>query len=479
MSILTPDAFDALTPEQRVDLFTPRVACGGPNRMLYDKYTGLRWAAQSWSPHVPTPRQAAFLMYQGREALYGGAAGGGKTDAALMAACQYVDVPGYRAIIFRQTYGQLAQDGGLIERSKEWFSGYGTYDSGGHVWRFPSGSSIRFGALQYDKDKHKYQGANYHFVYFDELTNFPTSGAYTYLFSRLRRPEAEGSKLARCSHCNLSAADVPLRMRSGTNPGGVGGSWVFDRFVGPWRQMLEGKAEANRNRVFVPSLLRDNPYLDFDAYAESLGELDPVERSQLLSGDWDVRARGAMFDRFSMPIVDDWPRDAKGVRYWDFASTADSGTNDPDWTVGAHMVLKDGQAWIVHIDRFRADSSEVERRVRHRAELDGRSMPIVMEREPGASGKIAANHFVRNVLPGFAAVAEPKSINKAEAARPVSAAAGNGNVFVVRGDWNEAFFDELEMFPKPGYHDDQVDGVSGGFNWLNGLGNRARGGLRS
>lgn len=480
-STLTADAIaSALTPEERISLFSPRAACGGPPRRLYDKFTERRWNAASWCPHVPTPRQAAFLAYQGIEALYGGAAGGGKTDSALMAAAQYVCVPGYNAIIFRQTYGQLAQDGGLIERSREWWSNVADYHAGAHRWHFPSGASITFGSLQWEKDKHKYQGANYHFVYFDELTNFPTGGAYTYLFSRLRRGDASAAlNLRRCPDCGLSEADVPLRMRSGTNPGGVGGKWVYDRFVGPWRQMLEGKREPDVNRIFIPSLLKDNPYLDYDAYLQSLMLLDPMERAQLLDGDWDVRQRGSMFDRFNMPVVDDWPRDATTVRYYDFAATEDQGDNDPDWTVGALLALKDGQVWIVDIDRYREAPGEVEKRLKHRAALDGRTVPVVMEQEGGSSGKIAGAHFVRNVLAGYTAYSEPKRTNKTEAARPLSAATSNGNVFVVRGPWNEEFFDELEMFPKPGYHDDQVDACSGAFNWLHGLGNRRRGGLRA
>lgn len=228
-------ALESLSPDLRAKLYTPREACGGPVRSLYDKVTGLRWKAPSWCPHVPTPRQAAFLLYEGKEALYGGAAGGGKTDAALMSAAQFLCVPGYNAICFRQTYGQLSQDGGLIERSMEWWSEYANYNQGEHRWTFPSGASLTFGSLQYERDKHKYQGAEYHFIYFDELTNFPTPAAYTYLFSRLRKP-AESSGLTRCPQCGLSLADVPLRMRAGTNPGGVGGGWVFDRFVAPWRE---------------------------------------------------------------------------------------------------------------------------------------------------------------------------------------------------------------------------------------------------
>lgn len=475
--MLTADALTTLDADTRRDLFAVRESCGGPLRRLHDKATGKRWAAASWVPHYPTPRQAAFLAYQGREALYGGAAGGGKTDAALMAAAQFLCVPGYNAIIFRQTYGQLAQDGGLIERSQEWWSGCAEYHAGTHRWLFPSGASVSFGALQHEKDKHKHQGAQYHFVYFDELTNFPSASAYLYLFSRLRRPNPDPT-LPMCPRCGLSAGHVPLRMRAGTNPGGVGGSWVYERYIHPWKSVRAGETDPNPDRVFIRSLLSDNPYLDFAAYSASLGELDPVERSRLLDGNWDVREKGSMFDRFTVPIVDDWPRDAATVRYWDLASTEPKPGSDPDWSVGCLVALKDGQAWIVDVDRFRAGPGEVERRMRARAETDGLTVPIVIEREPGASGKIAAANILRNTLAGFDARDDPKSSSKADAARPWSAAASNGNVFVVRGLWNAAFFDEIEMFPHGGFHDDQVDAVSGGFNWLHGLAGRKRGGLR-
>jgi hypothetical protein len=70
------------------------------------------------------------MMAPQGEVLYGGAAGGGKTDALLMCALQYSEHPNYRGIIFRRTYPQLAQAGGLIERSREWLTGKGpTYNA--------------------------------------------------------------------------------------------------------------------------------------------------------------------------------------------------------------------------------------------------------------------------------------------------------------------------------------------------------------
>lgn len=57
--------------------------------------------------HRPYPKQAAFMILDCKEAFYGGAAGGGKSDALLMCALQYVDQPGYSAIIFRKTFADL------------------------------------------------------------------------------------------------------------------------------------------------------------------------------------------------------------------------------------------------------------------------------------------------------------------------------------------------------------------------------------
>jgi hypothetical protein len=71
-------------------------------------------------PHEPTPRQAAFLMLECLEAFYGGAGGGGKSDALLMAALYYADIPGYNALIIRRNLADLAMPGALMERAHEW-----------------------------------------------------------------------------------------------------------------------------------------------------------------------------------------------------------------------------------------------------------------------------------------------------------------------------------------------------------------------
>ena len=78
---------------------------------------------KSWIPHSPTPKQQQFLDCRAREVFYGGAAGGGKTDALLMAALAFVDVPGYRALLFRRTFADLNLPGALMDRAREWLGG--------------------------------------------------------------------------------------------------------------------------------------------------------------------------------------------------------------------------------------------------------------------------------------------------------------------------------------------------------------------
>ena len=120
--------------------------------------------------HTPTVKQCAFLLLDNREALFGGAAGGGKSDALLMAALQYADVPGYAAILFRRTFTELSLPEGLMTRSFEWLS---DTDAEWHdrekTWHFPGGGTLSFGYLESKTDRFRYQGAAFQFVSFDEI----------------------------------------------------------------------------------------------------------------------------------------------------------------------------------------------------------------------------------------------------------------------------------------------------------------------
>ena len=233
---------------------------------------------------TPQQKQAIFQSRGEYEALYGGAAGGGKSDALLTEALRQVHIPNYRGLILRKTYPQLSE---LIDRSRDLYSrAYpkAKYNDSKHFWLFPSGAKIYFGAMQHTKDRINYQGKRYDFIAFDELTHF-TWDEYSYMFSR-NRPSGSGTR---------------VYIRATTNPGGIGHSWVKERFITAAPPLTPVKTEMNvaqpdgklltvtRNRIFVPSTVFDNQELlrNDPHYLANLSMLPEKERNALLYGDWD------------------------------------------------------------------------------------------------------------------------------------------------------------------------------------------------
>jgi len=420
----------------------PRSALQQLQQLLTPKMT-------KYIPHKPTPKQAAFLLLPNREAFYGGAAGGGKSEALLMAALQYVDVPGYRAILIRRTYTDLALPGALMDRAAEWLEPYKKlgevrWDEKEKTWEFyikdGGKATLTFGYLEHANDKYRYQGAEFQFIGFDELTQIRKSD-YLYMFSRLRR---------------LKNANVPLRIRAASNPGGEGHDWVKERFL---------EKGFEENRVFIPATMYDNPYLDIEEYEAALDELDPITRAQLKEGNWNVKHGGSLFDRNWFEIVNYIPEGLRYVRYWDLAATEKKPGKDPDYTVGLLLGEANGIFYVVDVIRFRKTPAETEDIVRRTAERDGYAVRIFIEEEPGSSGKITIDHYARNVLKGYAVWGNRETGSKILRAQPVSAAAEKGYIKIVKAPWNTAFLDELEAFPNVN-HDDQIDALSGAFRML-------------
>lgn len=256
----------------------------------YGKTLEKIFGRKNWSPQEPSERQALFLgLNDTREVFYGGAAGGGKSSCLLMAALEYVNTAGYSALLLRRTYADLSKPGALMDRANGWLkSSLAKWNEQKKQWTFPSGATLTFGYLDTENDKYQFQGSEYQFIGFDELSQF-TESQYLYLFSRLRR---------------LQDSDVPLRMRSASNPGGVGARWVFQRFIPEkftpqdaveprvWWKDGVGEDGKEFKRAFIPARLQDNPYLDRHEYEQALNELDPITREQLLRGDWHITLRG-------------------------------------------------------------------------------------------------------------------------------------------------------------------------------------------
>lgn len=239
-------------------------------------------------PHKPTPPQAAFLALTEHEAFYGGAAGGGKSDCLLMDHLRWVERPGYSGLILRRTLPDLALPGAIMDRAKSWLIPRGVHwNDVGKVFRFPSGARLQFGFCETDNDVFRYQGAEFHRISIDEVTQWREK-PYRYLMSRTRRSRAD---------------DIPLAMRSAGNPGGIGHKWVKARFVD----------KRTRVGVFVPAKLSDNPHLNVEEYSRTLDLLDETTRSQLRDGLWIDDGEGQVYKYNSernavheLPETDGW-----------------------------------------------------------------------------------------------------------------------------------------------------------------------------
>lgn len=169
-----------------------------------------------------------------------------------------------------------------------------------------------------------------------------------------------------------------------------------------------------------------------------------------------------------VPIIDATPTASqfeKIVRAWDLAATEAQAGSDPDWTVGAKMGRhKDGTFWLMDVQRARLGPQGVRDLIRQTAQADGEKVSIFVEREGGASGKIASQSIVAD-LAGFSARAIKPEGSKAERAEPWGAQIEAGNVRLVKAEWNRALLDEHRSFPT-GMHDDIVDACSGAFRQL-------------
>lgn len=315
MSQMLPLSSDELSSLSYLDSTAPEHARRRAAELLTKKKQ-LHSPLELLVPHDPWPKQRLFLNLTCREAFFGGAAAGGKSEALLMGALQYVDVPGYAALILRKDTQRLSLAGGLIPRSQQWLSGKPgvSWNGAKRQWTFRTSgapATLTFGYLQDSSDRYRYGSTEFQYIAFDELTEFPEED-YLFLFSRLRK---------------TTDMEVPLRMRAASNPGGVGHAWVKERFkiadCGLLIADCEDKDNLSLNQpsprnkqsaisnqqspslfnqqsaisnqqspAFVPASIADNPAVDEAEYRATLAHLPPLERARLMEGDWNIAATG-------------------------------------------------------------------------------------------------------------------------------------------------------------------------------------------
>lgn len=281
-----------------------------------------------WQPH-PGP-QIRFLSASEFEVLYGGAAGGGKSDALLFGALRQIDHRSYRALILRHTYPELAE---LIDRAHGLFPLLGgAWNEQKKRWTFPTGAVVEFGYCEVFKDVQRYQGQQFSYIGFDEIGNLAEERIWSYLMSR----------------CRSGGAGILPMMRASANPGGPGHAWLKRRFVevcGVDGGRVYTDPDTGLTRRFVPARLKDNPTLleNNPQYEAQLRSLPEMLRRQLLEGDWDAGAGMALGElNRAVHIVEPFEVPAHWTQFGGF----DWGYGHP-FSFGWYCVSEDGTVYKV------------------------------------------------------------------------------------------------------------------------------------
>lgn len=231
-----------------------------------------------------TRRQNAFIHAQQFEVLFGGAAGGGKSYGQMLDAVYFAyRFPGSSQLILRKTMPEL--EATLIQTLRAYYPYYWyNYHMTAHRCKFKNGSLIQFGYCRTDGDVYRYQSAEYDVIRFDELTHF-TEHMYTYLLSRIR-----------------GANRFPKQVKSATNPGGIGHTWVKQRFIDVGAPDTEYATPAG-SRIFLPAHVDDNVFLTKrdPGYKCRLENLSDTDKRALLYGEWNIND-GCYFDEWNTAL---------------------------------------------------------------------------------------------------------------------------------------------------------------------------------
>lgn len=436
--------------------------------------------------------QTAFLASPADIVIYGGEAGGGKTAALVLEAMRGYDLPRFGGIIFRRDSPQLAGPGSLWDLMQQWYPALGarlTQDPYRAV--FPSGAEVLLGHLAHEGDKYKHQGKGYGLVAFDELPHFSES-QFWYLWSRAR--SMSGVKPYARATLNPDPDTWVKRMIL----------WYLDdegRYVRPERsgqiryfyrienelvwssdpedlkarhpEMVDGDGVQFEptSFSFILARLIDNPILTSKdpGYIAKLMAMPKVERERLLGqgrgGDWKIRpAAGLYYQRGFFQMIERAPITArKRVRGWDFAASMPTPQNpDPDWTRGVKMSLDlHGRYVIEDVASLRGGPAANAALRKSVAAQDGPMTIQAIWQDPGQAGKDQVA-TIKSELAGFVVRSMVARENKIAYAGPLSTQAENGNVYMVRAPWNDAFLAEMEGFPG-GPHDDIPDAAARAF----------------
>ena len=439
--------------------------------------------------------QEKFLATSADIAIYGGAAGGGKTYALLMCPLRYKNVPGFTCTIFRKNFNQIFSQGGLWQEAEQMYRSIkGSVKRPGDAsWVFTDNdggqlSKIDFRHIERYDEVHKFQGSQVAALFFDELTHFDRQ-TFFYMLSRNR--STCGVKPFVRATCNPDAnswvaefIDWWINPETGYPiPGRSGKIRYFIRrddliyWANTKQELWEEfnlvtpeERQEPRSVTFIASSVYDNQELlkTNPQYLANLKALPTIERERLLLGNWKIKPSAGLYFRREQlgDVLEVIPADVQTwVRCWDLAATEKTEAGDPAYTAGVLIGKRaNGRYIIADVINRQMSANDVRQTIRFTAQLDRSrygSVRIRLPQDPGQAGKDQAQTYVK-FLSGFDVTTVLESGSKEARATPMAAQGQAGNFDIVKGDWNEAYLLQLEGFPEAKFKD-MVDASANGF----------------
>lgn len=437
--------------------------------------------------------QELFLTCPADIVIYGGGAGGGKTFGLLLDPVRYIKNGRFNSLIFRRTFAQVTQEGGMWDETYNLYPHLGAKPNQQHLrWKFPSGASITFAHLQQEQNKYSYDGAQIANLSFDQLEHF-TETMFFYMLIR-----------------NRSVSGIRPYCRATCNPSPD--SWLAnlidwwigeDGYIIPERsgqiryfvrksekiiwadrpeQIVENHPDVEpidvKSFTFIMSTVYDNKILleTNPEYLANLRNQDYLEYMRLLGegrrgGNWKVKpAAGLIFNKSDFKIVETTPTGGEIIIFADFAATVPNPENkNPDYSAVVLLQYVHGRLYFLDSTAWRSDVATTEQRFLNLVEQGARTArrkhavyKVRWELEPGAAAIRDAQRLTA-LLGGYDAEGIRPDGNKIRRSRPLAAQSRAGNVYLLEGAWNDEWINHMHNQPELD-HDDTADASTGAAN---------------
>lgn len=419
-------------------------------------------------------------------AIFGGAAGGGKTWSLLLEPLRHIKNKDFGAVVFRRTIPEITNEGALWDEAAKIYPLLDAIPNENEKqYTFPEKARVTFAHMQYEKDKYSWKSAQIPLIIFDQLETF-TASQFFYMLSRNRslcgvRPYVRASAnpepgwLADFLSWWIGEDGYAITERSGAI------RWmVRENDLTFWADDAESLQKEHptstpKSVTFILSTVYDNQILlDNDpGYLANLQALDFIERQRLLGdgkrgGNWKIKpAAGKIFNKEWFEVVDAVPAGGKELRFYDLAATE---KKSADYTASCKAKLISGITYILDATNDQIDPARTDAAMINIAKQDGVMVAIRFEQEGGASGKRDSHHIV-TMLAGYDVRGILPQGDKIIRAKPLAAQALAGNVKLLRASWNERWLNHMHAQDGSGkIHDDEMDAASGAYNELLKLG---------